>query len=135
MSSHPTLSEALIGAQGLWTEGLARSLWALQTPMQGGLSSIARMIGLLDLSLKYDRWAIYPVCILLSEPMLQLVGLVVAAVMVWRLPNAQEWLEHLRRRSGESWSAATGAVLASLLFVALLVSLHHTMSTIVYSKF
>lgn len=129
------LSGALVGAQGLWPEGLARSLLVLQTPMQGGLSSIAGMAGLLDLSLKYDRWIIYPVCILLSEPMLQLVGLVVGAIMVWRLPNAQEWLEQLRRRSCESWSAATGALLASLLFVTLLVSLHGTMSTILYSKF
>ncbi len=129
------LSKALVGAQGLWTEGLARSLVVLQTPMQGGLSSIAEMAGLLDLSLVYDRWKIYPVCILLSEPMLQLAGLVAAAIMVWRLPNAQEWLEQLRRPSCKGWSAARGGLLALLLFVALLVSLQGTMSTIVYSKF
>lgn len=129
------LSAALVGVQGIWSDGMWQAFRTLEQPMPGRLSDLAQMLGLLGIPLTYDRWTIYPVGVLLSDPSVHLICLVLAGVMVWVLPNAQEWLEPDRRRIDEQWPDFSGALIALVLFVSLLVSLHEPTSSVVYSKF
>ncbi len=129
------LSASLVGVQGVWSEGMWEAFRTLQQPLPGELSAIAQSLGLLNVPLTYGQWTIYPVGVLLSDPSVHLNCLVLAAVMVWVLPNAQEWLELDRRRIDARWPAFAGALIALVLFVSMLVSLHEPTSSVVYSKF
>lgn len=129
------LSASLAGGQGVWSGGMWEAFRTLQQPLPGELSAIAQSLGLLSVPLTYGQWTIYPVGVLLSDPSVHLICLALAAVMVWVLPNAQEWLELDRRRIDARWPAFAGALIALVLFVSMLVSLHESTSSVVYSKF
>ena len=129
------ITRALVGLEGLWSEGFRQAARAVQEPSLGGLWSLAGIFGFQNISLTYGRWTLSPVSNLLSEPVLHLIDLVLSGVMIWHLPTVQEWLQQRRQGSLEAWSTSTGMLVASIFFLALLVSMHGTARTFVYSQF
>jgi alginate O-acetyltransferase complex protein AlgI len=128
------VTQAMIGMEGLWPDGTSHPLSALQMPA-ARYSSLAWIFQSLNVALTYDRWTIYPVNILLSEPVLQAFWLSVSAVLIWILPTAQECLNREARDPAATWPGTRGVLLACLFFLALLVSMQETARTFVYSQF
>lgn len=128
------LTQAMIGMEGLWSDGTGHPLSAMQMPA-ARYSSLAWIFQSLNVGLTYDQWTIYPVNILLSEPVLQTLWLLVSAVLIWKLPTVQEWLHREPREPAATWSGTKGILLACLFFLALLVSMQETARTFVYQQF
>ena len=61
--------------------------------------------------------------------------LALSALLIWRFPTVQEWLQRQGPESEIAWSDRRGVLLASLFFLALLASMQQTARTFVYSQF
>jgi D-alanyl-lipoteichoic acid acyltransferase DltB (MBOAT superfamily) len=128
-------TQAMLGMEGLWPDGASHPFSAMQTPA-ARYSSLAWIFQSLNVAVPYDGLTIYPVNILLSEPVQQMFWLLVSALLIWKLPTAQEWLDRKPREPGAAlWSGTRGVLLACLFFLALLVSMQETARTFVYSQF
>lgn len=128
------LTRAMIGLEGVWPEGMEHPLRALEQPAVR-YSTLAWLFHDLNVAVTYDRWTIYPVNILLSEPMLHIFWLSIAAVLVWKLPTVQEALQREPLEPAMAWSSRRSLLLVSLFFLALLVSMQETTRTFVYSQY
>jgi alginate O-acetyltransferase complex protein AlgI len=128
------MTRAMIGLNGLWSEGVIHALRHLEAPSPR-YASLAAIFQVLDISVTVDRWTFFPVSMVLSEPVLHMFWLIVSGLVVWRLPTAQEWLQRGDSHQESMEWGRLGVLFASLFFLALLVSMQEIPHTFVYAQF
>lgn len=87
------------------------------------------------MALSFDRWTVYPVNVLFSEPALHTFWLVISGVVVLRLPNTREWMTMEHQSPEATLTMMRGLSIGVLLFLVLLASMTSHPGGFIYENF
>jgi hypothetical protein len=126
----------LFGLNGLWAGGIRDAFHYLETPaLQFQWFAQFFSVDELRVTLSIDKWTIYPIDVLLSEPALHFFWLVVSGVIVFRLPNTREWMDGTAQRSPDLFTTRRAVFIGALLFLVLFASMKSHPGGFIYEEF
>jgi D-alanyl-lipoteichoic acid acyltransferase DltB (MBOAT superfamily) len=131
-----SLTASLFGLNGLWAGGIRDAFHYLETPaLQFQWFAQFFSVDELRVTLSIDKWTIYPIDVLLSEPALHFFWLVVSGVIVFRLPNTREWMDGTAQRSPDLFTTRRAVFIGALLFLVLFASMKSHPGGFIYEEF
>lgn len=130
------ITASLLGLNGFWTDGLRGVLHYLEKPA-AQFHSLAQLFTVeeMRMALSFDRWTVYPIDVLFSEPALHTFWLVISGVVVLRLPNTREWMTMEHQSPEATLTMMRGLSIGVLLFLVLLASMTSHPGGFIYENF
>lgn len=130
------ITASLLGLNGFWANGLRGALHYLEKPA-AEFHSFAEFFTVdeMRIALSFDRWTVYPVNVLFSEPALHTFWLVVSGVVVFRLPNTREWMTMEHQSPEAALTMRRALSIGALLFLVLLASMTSHPGGFIYENF
>lgn len=136
LSAAARISASLFGLNGLWAEGIGNALHNLEKAAPR-FQSFAEFFlpEQTRIALSFDKWTIYPVTVLCSEPVLQMFWLIAAGIIALRLPNTFEWTDAATHRPEALFATRRALFVGVLLFLTLLASMTSHPEGFIYQNF
>jgi len=136
LSAAARISTSLFGLNGLWAEDISNAWHSLEKPAPR-FQSFAEFFlpEQTRIAFSFDKWTVYPISVLCSEPVLQMFWLIVAGVVALRLPNTFEWTDPATHRSEPLFAGRRALFVGMLLFFALLASMTSHPGGFIYQNF
>ncbi|WHZ22684.1 MAG: putative poly(beta-D-mannuronate) O-acetylase [Nitrospira sp.] len=136
LSAAARISASLFGSNGLWADGLRNALHQMEKPAPQFQSFAEFFLSeQLRIVVSFDKWTVYPVTVLLSEPVLHTIWLLAAALIVFRLPNTGEWTDTAAHNPETLFAVRRAAFVGVLLFLTLLASMTSHPGKFIYQSF
>lgn len=130
------ITASLLGINGFWAQGFRDTLHHLEKPA-AQFHSVAQFFSLDDMRIafSFDRWTVYPVNVLFSEPVLHTFWLAVSGIVALRLPNTREWMTTDHQSLEASLTMRRAVLIGALLFMVLLASMTSHPGGFIYENF